>query len=88
MPVSAEELAVIDRALHGAASLAETLAALRAQLPHLRWLSCDAADVTEEPFCSYPLADLHLLDCASHCVQVVARAEAASGVLLARRCGP
>lgn len=87
MAVSAEDLAAIDQALANAASVAETLAKLRAAFPHLRWLSCDAADVTEDPFQSYAQLDLHFLDCSSHCVQVVADAAQASGVLLARRGG-
>jgi hypothetical protein len=85
MTVSAEELAAIDRALADAAGVAETLAKLREAFPHLRWLSCDAADVAEDPFRSYAQADLHFLDCSNHCVQVVADAAQASGVLLAQR---
>jgi len=88
MAVTAEELAAIDQALGAARNLAESLAALRTSFPHLRWLSCDAGDVTEEPFRSYLLADLHWLDCASYCVQLVDQAEAASGVLLARKMSP
>jgi hypothetical protein len=82
MAVSDDELAAIDLAL---ASETSTLAQLRAAFPQLRWLACDAADVTEEPFRSYAQVDLHFLDCSSHCVHVVAEAAQASGVLLARR---
>jgi hypothetical protein len=85
MAVSAEDLAAIERALADPAGVRKTLAQLRAAFPHLRWLSCDAADVTEDPFCSYAQVDLHFLDCSNHCVQVVAEAAQASGVLLANR---
>ncbi|NNM57806.1 hypothetical protein [Acidocella sp.] len=87
MAVSADDLAAIDRALANAAGVAETLTKLREAFPYLRWLSCDADDVTEEPFRSYAQADLHFLDCSNHCVHVVADAAQASGVLLAQRRG-
>ncbi|MGE4483142.1 hypothetical protein [Acidocella sp.] len=83
MSISAEEFEVIDQMLKQSAGMA----ALREALPHLRWHSCDAADVTEEPFRSYPGLELYFLDCSNHCVQVVGAAEQASGLLLAMRKG-
>jgi hypothetical protein len=85
MAIATAEFSAIEAVLGAVSSTAEALARLRQEMPHLRFLACDAADVSEEPAHSCPFADVHFLDCAGHCVQVVANAAEASGVLLARR---
>jgi len=60
---------------------------LRKRFPHLSWTRCDASDVLEEPFRSYGLIDLHLLDSADHCVRIVTDPAQATGIILASRGG-
>lgn len=85
MAVSAEELTEIDRLLSTGDAEPSPLSELKRKFPHLSWTKCDASDVIETPFRSYPQYDVHLLDGADHCVQVTAEPTRATGVILARR---
>ncbi|MCI4677088.1 DUF6129 family protein [Rhodoblastus acidophilus] len=85
MAIQAEELQEIETLLTGAEADGSVLAALRLKFPHLKWSRCDASDVLEEPYRSFPAYDLHLMDASNHCVAVVADPAAASGAILATR---
>lgn len=85
MAITDIESIAIDGILSQLSDPVEALMRLRQDFPHLRWLSCDAADVAEDPAKGYAMFDLHYLDCAGHCVQVVADVAQASGILLAQR---
>jgi hypothetical protein len=63
--------------------LAAACAALRIRQPDLVLLRCDAADVLEEPFRSYPAVDLHLVDTRNHCTAMTSDPASATGVLVA-----
>jgi hypothetical protein len=84
MAVSSEELMEIDRIL-SAEEAGPALAELRRKFPHLSWTKCDASDVIETPYRSYPHCDVHLLDGADHCVQVTTEPARATGLVLACR---
>eukprot|EP01031_Cornospumella_fuschlensis_P008502 gene8502-10471_t len=85
MGLAADEWTVIDRILSDRAVDGQVLADLRRQFPHLSWTRCDASDVTEAPFRTYPGFDLHLLDAADHCVQLTEDPARATGLVLAQR---
>ncbi len=85
MTVTANELIEIDKVLSTSNADAQLVAELRRRLPHLSWTQCDASDVIETPFRSYPRFDLHLLDTAEHCSQITLDPERASGIVLGRR---
>lgn len=76
------ELEQVITAAEGRASL---LPELRRRFPHLALVRCDASDVTEPPFRSFPHFDLHLVDRADHCVQITADPLLAIGIVLAAR---
>lgn len=83
MAIKAEDLQEIDAILANAD--ASVYGALRQKYPHLAWSRCDAEDVTEEPFRSYPAFHLHLFDVSNHCPVVVNDPAEASGFILATR---
>jgi len=83
MAVSEEELTEIDRILTSGASTA--MLELRSKFPHLTWTRCDASDVIETPYKTYPNCDVHLLDGGDHCVQITTEPSRATGVVLAFR---
>ena len=85
MALGAEELREIDRALSEPDVDARVFTELRHRFPHLSWTRCDASDVTETPFRSYPRFEIHLLDRADHCAQITADPLRASGIVLADR---
>lgn len=85
MALAAGELAEIEQALAAPDATSRAYAALRQKFPHLAWIRCDAADVTETPFRSFGVFDLHLLDSADHCAQITDDPARATGVVLARR---
>lgn len=60
-------------------------AALRARFPRLTVTRCDATDLAESPYRSYPGFDLHLVDGAGHCWQLTTDPAQATGIVLARR---
>ncbi len=60
-------------------------AALRARFPRLTVTRCDAADLAESPYRSYPGFDLHLVNGAGHCWQLTPDPAQATGIVLARR---
>lgn len=76
------ELEQVITAAEGRASL---LPELRRRFPHLALVRCDASDVTEPPFRSFPHFDLHLVDRSDHCVQITADPLLAIGIVLAAR---
>ena len=85
MALGAEELMQIDRVLSASNVDARAFAELRQRFPQLSWTRCDASDVTETPFRSYPLFEIHLVDRTDHCVQITADPMRASGIVLADR---
>lgn len=85
MALGAEDLTEIDRALSAADVDARVFTELKQRFPHLSWTRCDASDVTETPFRSYPRFEIHLVDRSDHCVQITADPLRASGIVLADR---
>jgi hypothetical protein len=85
MALGADELNEIDRVLSAPGADARVVAELRQMFPHLSWTKCDASDVTETPFRSYPRFEIHLVDRSDHCVQITADPMRASGVVVADR---
>lgn len=88
MALNESALAVIDTALAACGpdkALRCVAAELRAHLPGLVVLSCDAADVLEEPWRSYAAADLHFVDTRNHCTEMTRDPANATGLLLAAR---
>jgi hypothetical protein len=83
--LSLEDLVHIERVLDTtpAPAVVEAAAALRTCLPGMKVLTCDAADMIEEPFRSYGGVEVHLLDTSDHCVAVTSDLRRANGVLLA-----
>lgn len=85
MPVTADELVAIEQLLCSADADAQVFAELRQRFSHLTWTRCDASDVTEIPFRSYPRFDVHLLDSAGHCAHVTEDPASATGIILGMR---
>jgi hypothetical protein len=85
MALGADELLEIDRVLSASDADAGAVAGLRRRFQHLSWTRCDAADMTETPFRSYPRFEIHLVDRTDHCVQITADPARASGIVLADR---
>ncbi|MFO1107723.1 MAG: hypothetical protein U1E61_00920 [Bradyrhizobium sp.] len=85
MALAAADLAEIERVLAASDAASQAHAALRSQFPKIPCIRCEAADVTEAPFRSFPAFDLHLLDSVDHCAQITADPDRATGVILASR---
>jgi hypothetical protein len=85
MALAPEELIEIDEVLSSPDAKAGVFAQLRGRFPHLSWTKCDASDVTESPFRSYPRFEIHLVDRSDHCVQITTDPARASGIVLAER---
>ena len=88
MTGSVEEIGEIEGVLCAPDAGANVFAALRQRFPHLSWTQCDASDVTEEPFQTVGLYDLHLVDGAGHCAEITSDPALATGVVLAKRSAP
>jgi hypothetical protein len=88
MALGTDELTEIERELSAQNVEANPLARLRTRFPHLSWTGCDASDVTETPFRSYPLFDLHLVDRTDHCVRITVDPDQATGIVLAAKGTP
>lgn len=85
MALAAGELAEIEKVLSAPDAASQAYVELRKRFPHLSWIRCDAADVTEPPFRSFREFDVHLLDSSEHCAQITADPACATGMVLARR---
>jgi hypothetical protein len=85
MPLSADDLAELDKMLSSTDTDGTLFAALRSRFPGMSLTRCEASDVTEEPFRSYPQFDLHLLNTTDHCAQITADPATATGIILAKR---
>lgn len=85
MALSADEWMEIDSMLVAPESVEGMVAELRRRFPHFSWTRCDAADVTDEPYRTYSMFDIHLLDRSDHCVQVTVEPARATGFLVAAR---
>ncbi|KRR17634.1 hypothetical protein CQ14_26195 [Bradyrhizobium lablabi] len=85
MPLGTDELIEIERVLAEAKLDASSLSELRRRFPQLAVTRCDASDVTERPFRSFPHFDLHLIDGCDRCVQITTDPARAIGILLAAR---
>jgi hypothetical protein len=87
MGLNENDLAAIDSVLAACDPMAVRSVAgdLRARLPGFIVLSCDASDVLEDPWRSYPAIDLHFVDTRNHCTEMTRDPAAATGVLLAAR---
>ena len=83
--VSANDWDVIDQMLSAPDAGAGVLAQLRNRFAHLSWTRCDAGDVVETPFRSYPRFDVHLLDSVDHCSHITDDRARATGIVLAMR---
>lgn len=66
-------------------ALAAVIAEMRARIPGLVCMQCDAADVLEDPWRAYAAFDVHLVDGASHCPQLTDDPDKAGGLLFARK---
>jgi hypothetical protein len=87
MGLNENDLAAIDSVLAACDPTAVRSVAgdLRARLPGFIVLSCDAADVLEDPWRSYPAIDLHFVDTRNHCTEMTRDPATATGLLLAAR---
>lgn len=85
MALDETELIELEQLITAAEGRASLLPELRRRFPHLALVRCDASDVTEPPFRSFPHFDLHLLDRSDHCVQITADPLLAIGIVLAAR---
>lgn len=85
MALAENELNEIEQVLNAPDAGSTAFAALRQRFPKLTLTRCDASDVTEEPFRSYPAFDLHLLDASEHCAGVTDDPAQATGLILAKR---
>lgn len=85
MALDEKELIELEQVITAAEGRASLLPELRRRFPHLALVRCDASDVTEPPFRSFPHFDLHLLDRSDHCVQITADPLLAIGIVLAAR---
>lgn len=85
MAVSDTDLSEIEKVLTAEDLATPAFAELRRRFPQLSWTQCDASDVTEDPFRTYPRFDLHLLDTADHCAQITTDPARATGIILAKR---
>lgn len=87
MGLNESDLAAIDSLLAACGPTAVRSIAddLRARLPGFIVLSCDAADVLEDPWRSYPAFDLHFVDTRNHCTEMTPNPATATGLLLAAR---
>lgn len=85
MALAAGELTEIEKVLASPDAASQAYVALRQKFPRLAFIRCDASDVTETPFRSFPVFDLHLLDSADHCAQITADPARATGLVLAKR---
>lgn len=82
------DLAIIDATLAGPLGDGEAralAAELRRLVPGLLCLNCDAGDVLEDAWKSYPAFDLHLVDASNHCTAMTGDPVHANGILLARK---
>ncbi|AJP72709.1 hypothetical protein [Sphingomonas hengshuiensis] len=82
------DLAIIDATLAGPLGSIEARALtgeLRRLLPGLFCMACDAGDVLEDAWRSYPAFDLHLVDTSDHCTTMTSDPMRANGILLARK---
>ncbi|XUM22333.1 hypothetical protein ACRAVF_01610 [Bradyrhizobium oligotrophicum S58] len=85
MALAEQELNEIEQVLNQADAGSAAFGELRRRFPKLALTRCDASDVTEAPFRSYPAYDLHLLDASDHCALVTDDPTKATGLILARR---
>ena len=85
MALAAIELVEIEQVLTSWDAAPQAYLELRRKFPHLAWISCDASDVTETPYRSFGVFDLHLLDSADHCAAITDDPARATGIVLARR---
>ncbi len=85
MAIRADDLQAIEALLARAEAGSAVMAELRRNFPHLKWSSCDASDVLEDPYRSFPAYDLHLMDASGHCPVVVGEQSAATGAIIAAR---
>lgn len=85
MALSETDLSEIEKVLSASEKGAPVYAQLRQQFPKLAWTQCDASDVTEPPFRTFPAFELHLLDASDHCAHVTDDLAKATGLILAKR---
>jgi hypothetical protein len=84
MTMSANDLEAIEGLFAGAKPKEIIVADLRLKFPHLSWNQCDAADVDEPAFRSFPSFDMHLLNTTDHCAGLTMDPGDATGIILAR----
>ena len=86
MGLNAEDLAGIDAVLGAPGAGAEAAASIRQRFPRLSVTRCDPSDLGgETPFREYERFDLYLVDGSSHCWQLTAKPEEATGLVIVQR---
>lgn len=85
MAMDKDELTELEQVITATEGRVSPFTELRSRFPHLALVRCDASDVTEPPFRSFPQLDLHLIDRSEHCVQITADPLLAIGIVLAAR---
>ena len=85
MAISENELSEIETLLSQSDASTKAFAVLREKYPHLSFSRCDASDVDEEPFRTFPAFDLHLLDNVDHCALITRDLGRTTGLVLAAR---
>ncbi|WP_426420715.1 hypothetical protein [Bradyrhizobium genosp. A] len=85
MALDENELIELEQVITAAEGRGSPFTKLRRRFPHLALVRCDASDVTEPPFRSFPQLDLHLIEGSDHCVQITADPALAFGIILAAR---
>lgn len=88
MSIGAEDWKQVELALAGDAAAPNAVAQLRRALPRLSLTRCDASDVPETPYRSFPRFDVHLIDAADHCARITTDPEQATGLIVAVRKAP
>ena len=86
MGLSAEDLAGIDAIFAAPDIGAQAAAIIRQRFPRLSVTRCDPSDLGGEmPFREYERFDLYLVNGSSHCWQLTAKPEEATGLVIVPR---
>jgi hypothetical protein len=86
MALRAEDVTAISAILQtsGRGAVAE----LRQSFPTLSLTQCDASDMTDDPFATYPAVELYFINTADHCVVITQEPAQATGLILAWKAAP
>jgi len=81
MALRAEDVTAIGAILQASGKGAAP--ALRQTFPTLSVTQCDAGDMTEDAFATYPEVELYFINTADHCVVITNEPSQATGLILA-----